>query len=332
MRLAKTAYQNAINLNPAFAPAFLGRALANQALNHQEDVLFDLTQALTLDPHYTDAYLARGEYQLSVDNPDSALQDFQTAVSLSPDSALAYLDLARVQLALGDDQDALRSAQQANSIDKTLVPAYSVLGQAYLANQEASQAIASLKTYLIYVPKDSSGILDLGTAYNQAGQYDAAVTELSPLLGDNSHNWAAYIQRGLAYLDLKKGTSAEADFTKAVSYNPDSFDAHLGLARALDMLNYPGDAYIEMEKNASPLAKSDATKAEVDYWEAVWLDQIGDATSLAGATNSWNALIALPPEAMPASWRDQAFQSLNITPTFTPTQEPTSLATLTPTP
>jgi hypothetical protein len=87
-----------------------------------------------------------------------------------------------------------------------------------------------------------------------------------------------------------------------------------------------------------PLARTDITKAQVYYWEAQFLEAIGDPLSQEGAQNSWNALIALPAEVMPPAWRTEAFQHLKITPTFTPTltlpfnptQTPTWTSTKTP--
>jgi len=76
------------------------------------------------------------------------------------------------------------------------------------------------------------------------------------------------------------------------------------------MLKKPGDAYIQIEQKAYPLAKTNATKAQVYYWEGLYLQEIGDKLSLQGANNAWTRLIALPADAMPAEWRVQAFQYL----------------------
>jgi hypothetical protein len=82
--------------------------------------------------------------------------------------------------------------------------------------------------------------------------------------------------------------------------------------------------------NAYPLAKTNEQKAQVYYWEAHFLDEMGDPQSLLGAGNAWNQLIMLPPEAMPAAWRTEAYQHLNITPTYTPTLHITLTQTPTP--
>jgi tetratricopeptide (TPR) repeat protein len=143
-------------------------------------------------------------------------------------------------------------------------------------------------------------------------------------------NAEAYFQRGTAYLNLDNPNLAEADFKAALTYDPSDFDSQLGLARAYFMQGKPGNAYMQAEQKAMPLARVDGTRAQVYYWEALFLEAIGDPTSDLGARNNWYKLIALPADVMPEAWRTEAYQHLNITPTFTPTL--TVIKTLTTTP
>jgi hypothetical protein len=87
-----------------------------------------------------------------------------------------------------------------------------------------------------------------------------------------------------------------------------------------------GDAYIQAEVKALPLAKSDYTKAQVYYWQSIFLNEMKDEV---GERASWYRLIALPPDVMPAEWRTQAFKALGITPTptKTPYRSPTPTRT-----
>ena len=332
---ALDAYQTAIKKDGNFAPAFLGRALVNLDLDPQADVTNDLNGAISLDPHYAEAYIERGKYRLP-GNPAAAESDFEAAIEITPDSALAHLYLADAQLAQGENDAALQSAQRANQIDITLIPVYLALAQAYIATDQGERAIGVLQTYTIYEPNDSDAFLALGTAYNAAGQYQLALNVLNKAIDAKRHYAEAYAQRGYAYLYLQDSNLAEADFKAAITYNPQDFDAQLGLARVYDMQKKPGDAYIQVDQKAYPLAKTNKTKAQVYYWEALYLEEIGEKLSLQGANNAWNNLIALPADAMPADWRTQAYHYLNITPTFTPTFFPTITstfsATSTPTP
>ena len=326
--LAKDEYQKAIQKKANFAPAFLGRALANLALDPGADVSKDLNAAVQLDPGYMDAYLERGKVLLP-DKPAAAEANFQAAVKINPNSALAWLYLADAQLALNENNTALVSAQKANQIDITLIPVYLTLAKAYIATGQGEKAVSVLQTYSVFEPKDSSAFLAMGIAYNAAGSYQDAVTLLNKALNADPHNAEAFYQRGTAYLALENASLAATDFKSAITYAPADFDAQLGLARTLDMQKKPGDAYMQAYTKAEPLAKTDSTRAQAYYWEATFLEEMNEKP---GAQASWYRLIGLPAGAMPAEWRATAFEQLNITPTFTVTLTPTITPTFTRTP
>ncbi len=178
-RKARDAYQLAINLDAGFAPAYLGRARANLGINPETDVLNDLNEALSRDPNYAEAYIERGTLLLEA-NPAAAKTDFETAIELTPDSALAYQYLADAQLALGENEEALASALHANQLDFTLLPVYQALARAYIATGQAAQAVGALQTYTLYHPEDGGAYVLLGTAYNSAEEYEAALEAFKP--------------------------------------------------------------------------------------------------------------------------------------------------------
>lgn len=324
---AGEAYQQAIEINSSFAPAFLGRARARLGLDPGANVLADLDNAIALDPLFTEAYIERAAYQIGRGNYNAALSDLETALELNPNLPLAWMYLAQAQLGAGDAEEALQSALKANQLDLTLIPVYLTLAQAYVATGQTAEAAAVLQTYTIYEPEDVSVFLTLGTAYNAVGDYQAAVEILNRFIEENPRNAEAYFQRGLAYLNLDSPNLAEQDFKKAVGYDPADFDAHLGLARAYFEQDKPGDAYVQAETNALPLAKTNQTKAQCYYWEAIFLEAIPDKP---GANAYWRRLLQLPADAMPEEWRNTAFDKLGVTPTRTATPRPSRTPTKTP--
>lgn len=323
---AKDAYQQAIDTDPGFAPGFLGRARANLFLDRTADVLADLDAAIHLDPKFAEAYIERGGFLVS-DDPTQAKTDLLNAIKYNPQSALAYLHLANAELSLGENEAALKSARRANEIDMTLVPVYLALARAYIANDQAAQAAPVLLTYTIYMPEDASAFLQLGTVYNSAGDYAGALEALNRSIDQERSNAEAYYQRGMAYLGLKNYSLAEADFKTAVELDPNDFDAQLGLARAYYLQDLPGNAWAQVEQKALPLAKTNETKAQAYYWQAIFVEAIGEPTSVAAARTYWNKLIALPANAMPAAWREEAYQHLEVTPTLLPSGTPTKTGT-----
>jgi tetratricopeptide (TPR) repeat protein len=313
---ARAAYQNAINANPDFAGGYLGRALATEETNPDEDLSNDFDNAVNLDPHFLAAYIERGAYKRNHNDPNGAITDEMTALNLNPNSALAYLYMAQAQLDLGQNETALASALTANQIDLTLVPAYLVLAQAYIANGEIDKATGALQTYTVYTPEDIDAYLTMATVYNAIGEYQKALDVVNLYLNANPRDPKAYNQRGLSYLGLNNASLAEIDFLKAEALDPKYFDPAIGLALAYYAEGHPNNAYIQANLTAEPLTKTDNQRAQIYYWEATFLEKMG---SHGAAIETWKHLLLLPANAMPGTWRDEAFLHLGIKPSATPT-------------
>lgn len=325
LRAAQSAYQKAINIDPGFGPAYMGRALVNQALGNNENVLADLTRAIELDPSYDLPYVYRGAFRLELGDPETALGDLTTARTLKPTSALAHLYLAQVYLALEQNEKALEAAIQANILDATLLPAYLTLGKAYEANGRVEEAMGALQTYTLYVPDDIEAMIVLGAAYNARKEYNTAIDILSRAIALDDNNVEANYQRGVAYLATGLSDQAIHDFKVAVGYAPKHFEAAVGLAQAYDLDGFSGTAYVKMEA-ALGLAETDEEKALCLYYEALYLEKINDFNS---AKDKWRALLRLPASAMSEEWRNTAMEHLGVTATPTKFSSPTPVTNLT---
>ncbi len=327
-------YNLALNLDDEFAPAYLGRARSYLGLNPNADVSEDLNKVIIYDSEWGEAYLERGNYRLYKKNPEAALEDFLTAVELMPDSPLVYLGLAKAHLELEQNEEALAAAIKANELDITMLESYLTLGQAYLANDNGGEAIGPLQTYLLYEPDDAYAWLALGLAYFGGSEYESAVEALTKALELYDQIYTAYLPRGLSYLELGMYEEAMSDLDRARRIYPNSFEAQLGYGRALFDSGDAGNGYLEINASAS-LAETDEDYAALYYWRALALEFLGHTEP---AEADWEALLALPEEAVPPAWRETAIEHLEalhaptLTPTPTPTLTPTPTNTPTPTP
>jgi Tfp pilus assembly protein PilF len=184
------------------------------------------------------------------------------------------------------------------------------------------KAMGALQTYTLYKSDDLNAMITLGAAYNSRGDYQAAVDILSRAISQDKNNVEANYQRGMAYLNLGNGDQAVHDFRVATGYDPEYFDAAVGLARAYDLNGFSGDAYLQMEA-ALGIAEGNEQKAIGYYYEAVFLEEIGDIPS---ANLKWRYLLALPEEDVPKDWREMAMDHLGVT--VTPTKYSTSTPVL----
>ncbi len=325
---ALNAYNQAIRSNPAFAPAFLGRARAVLAGSNPkiEDVRKDLQTAISLDPNLAEAYLELAQLELNEERFEAALQNLELAAQLLPDSPLVHYYRARVRLAQGEAELALADAQRAHQLDLTLLPAYLTLGEALQANGLFRDSIEPLEIYERFVQSPEPLVYALlGRAYLESGEEEKALQVIDEALRLDRLNFEVVMERGKLYFQRGDAQAALSDFNRALTIRPRSFDAALWRSRALLALEAYGDAYIQLNKIEGD-AVSPERKAQLYYWRAIAVEPL----NVRAAINEWQRLLALGEEIVPAEWLEQARRQLSVL--VTPTETPLPTRTLTPTP
>jgi tetratricopeptide (TPR) repeat protein len=327
-------YQEAIAVNPNFAPSYLGRARANLALNPRRVVIADLDAAIDLDPDYGEAYLERGLYHLGRNNTTDALADLRRASDLMPGSPLVYLALARLELELENYPEALEAAIRANELDVVMLETYLVLGMAYRANGDTDKALEMLEIYTLYSDDSSEAFMFLGATYFNRGEYEKALDSLNKaLLLDNTSS-QGYYWRAEIYMILEEYEKARDDYRQALRNNQNFFDAGIGLVRNYYAFDDFNNGYIELLKYER-LIQSDTDRANFLYLRAISLGNIGFPRE---AIRDWEALLALPEEAVTEEMRAEAEEKIKelrqATPppaTRVPTNTPVPTSTRAPT-
>lgn len=333
---ALAAYGQAIQANPGFAPAYLGRARANTALLEMTEVEQDLLHAVELDPNLLEGYLELAALKITAGEIDLALDYLDAAEAIAPSSPLIYRYRAEAFLKSGDINSALLAAEVAYKFDQTSLPIYKILGQAYLETGEPARAKKFLNIYLSFMGDDADARLIYGRILYELHDYVGARDVLSEVLDLQENLFPALLYRGLSYLELKEGQAAVNDLFAARNLDRQSFLASLGLGRALLLTNRFTDA-ISQFSASEELADGDSQLAAVYYWRARAREAAGDTRT---AISDWIALHALPPEVVPPDWRSAADEKIFLlTPSPTtvkttqpPTPSPTSTPTVTSTP
>jgi len=336
---SKKAYDQAIRNDPNFGVAYLARAIISLEMDPKAKVISDLDNAIKKDPNYSPSYVERAAYYLSISDKDAARADIDKALMLDENSSRAYYILAKIEMQSGDHKKALVAAQTSNELDLTYLPVYLVLGTAYQLNGQFDEAIVAFVTYNYNNPGDITAMLSLASGYNAAGNYNEAIVLLDEVIAKDKKQSEAYYQRGVSYLGLEDFKKASDDFKLALAYDPNDFDAFIGLAQAYIKLDYPGDAYLQIKDHATKLAQSDEQKAQVYYWQAVALEALENDSAL----TYWQDLLDLPIGVVSELWRNQALERIaehvtaspttvsSITSTRTATKSVTPTKTPTPT-
>jgi tetratricopeptide (TPR) repeat protein len=318
-------YNQAIQVDASYAPAYLGRARANLGLDAKNNVDDDLQKAVSLDPKLGEAYLEQANQGLKKGDTQAAQAALALAQPILPASPLVYFYAAKVDLALGDAPQALSDAQKANELDKTLLDAYLLLGQALQANGKMAESVDPLKMYVNFEPQSAPALVMLGQAYLAAGDQTDALTILNQAIDADSSQILTRIARGQIYYRQGDYQKALNDFENAMKIDAKSFDANMGRGEALLQLKSKGDAYLQFER-AHNLASDPAQLALATYWRAQALEAIDKPDT---AAKDWIALLTMTPTYVPSDWATQAQQFLDGWYTATPTPKGTPALTTT---
>lgn len=328
---AMQAYQQALEYDPYFSAAYLGRALVQQAEDPDANIAADLQEAIALSPDFVDAHLEFASYQLAHGSPEAALEVLQYAQELLVDYHRYYLIRAQAQIELGQKIAALESAIMANEMDITDLQGYLVLAEAHMENGNFDQALEALETYGLYREGDAHYLALKGRSLYEIGDsYDDALAVLDDAIALDDQIADAYHYRGLTALMLGKNTQALNDLVIARNLAPGTFDISLALARAFWAVENLNDAYLQINATED-LARSDEELSQVYYYRAQIAHEL---SQFAQEELDWQALLDLPEGAVSQDWLKEADLVLNPpteTPTFTITFTPTKTFTVTPT-
>jgi tetratricopeptide (TPR) repeat protein len=134
------AYTCGIQLNPAYAPAYVSRGYAQAAQLNFEQAQADYEKALALDGNLVTAYNNFGLLYASEGNFGLALSQLNLAVALAPQNPALYTNRGIVHAIEGNYDLALADFEQALALNPDYAPAHAALGATYSAMATASYA------------------------------------------------------------------------------------------------------------------------------------------------------------------------------------------------
>ncbi len=317
---ALTAYEEAIRINPVFAPGYFGRAKLNLLREDTiELAVEDLLTSVDLDPEYGEAYLALLQAYVKEEDIELAREYLEDVEALLPNSPL--LDLAKGQIALSENEFNLSIDYTEKALEKdlTLLDAYKFLGKIY---QASGNSKASLEPLLIYARYNTSfdpeSEILLSTAYAANDNFEEAINLLDAILERDPAYYEGFTQRGEIYTVMEEYQRAFEDFARAFKLAPKSFDACMRLSEANFPLNKPGNAY-QQASECQKLAETDKELARMYFVRAIALEELKNEV----AQRDWERMLELDPEAILPEWKATAEFYLNQYYTATPTQSET---------
>jgi tetratricopeptide (TPR) repeat protein len=321
---AVRAYERALDVNPEFAPAYLGRALAYEKIDPQANIEGELNYAIKYDPNYVDAYLNRARVRVNNNNPNGALDDLLQVDKLVANQPMMYILLAQAYLELNDTNSALQAAQIGFELDKTSLVAYLTLAKVYLAMNHSQQALQYIDQYLAYSSSDAQGWAIKAQAAFQLGNFPLALEACNQGILADSANAQSWYYCGIIHLDQGDARTAVNELVSAVNADPKNFNYNISLGKALWNDDRLDQAVLQFT-GTELISTTDRQLAEVYYNRARVYEQLDKQTK---ALEDWEQLLALPQDQVPSYWRTYAEDRVAFINRSTPT--PGSTATRTP--
>ncbi|MCH9809137.1 MAG: tetratricopeptide repeat protein [Alphaproteobacteria bacterium] len=146
---ARSDYNEAIDLNPNSAIAYVSRATLRYGHGDIRNAESDVNFAIELDPNCFQAFYLRGIIHYSREELSRTLREFDRAIALAPEFCEAYCWRATTKRDLGDANGALQDADKAVSLEPNNPFPYGVRGtvKAFLLGDREG-ALADLKAAL----------------------------------------------------------------------------------------------------------------------------------------------------------------------------------------
>ena len=236
-------FDKAIALQPDYLLAYHNRGEAYLKQKDYDRALIDFKKADPLQRNYL-TYVGMGKAYFGKGESKLALENFLKAVVMKPDSETALSGIAFYYGATGEYGEAIRLYSKILDLNHYNPDFYLNRGKMYMAQKDYAKAAADFAAAVRLNPIDMDAVYNCAHAYYYAGQFDAAIREYSRAIAINdirptkrelssgdiilppsqmaieTRSPVLYEGRGLSYYSKKDIGHAIADFTSAISLNP----------------------------------------------------------------------------------------------------------------
>ena len=114
----------ALEHEPEFKLALIGRGSAYLKLNRLDEALADFDRVVTIDGSYARAFHLRGLVREKLGDDAAAVKDFNRAVALDPEYGAAYYSRGAVHAKMSNDDQALKDMQTAAQLGSVNLEKY----------------------------------------------------------------------------------------------------------------------------------------------------------------------------------------------------------------
>lgn len=229
------ALNRAIELNPAFAPAYLQRALLHYRARDYEQAAYDMDIAIVADPDDTRLRVMQAWYRVSAGFYAQAIDQYNVLLNEDPTLYDAYIGRAEALHRIGDTERALDDTYAAAELDPDNATAYAVQGDINLRAGRYAEALAAVEEAIRIQPEDATrtqawlNYNNRGFCRFMLGDVEGAMKDIQLAMEYVPGNAFVYRNRALVYLEKGQPKRACADLQQADQLSSGvEPDAHYG--------------------------------------------------------------------------------------------------------
>ena len=208
-------FEDAIRIDPSYAPAYAGLAdyyWANQELRPIERMpkAKDYAQrALTLDPNLADAHIALGAIYFHADwNWAAAEKEFKRAIELSPSDAEAHYLYSVYLAAMGRQDEAVAESAKAQQLGPLSIWTQIAVGNVFYFTRHYDKAIDQCRKALELDPNSVGAYDCLGASYAAEAKYEQAIAASQKASTLSNNDPARLVGLGRAFALAGRKTDA----------------------------------------------------------------------------------------------------------------------------
>jgi FimV-like protein len=244
---ARTAYKNAVGMDPKNPETYYHIGIAESALGNDDAAVDWMTEAHNLAPSRPDISVALVEELIHTRNYEQARTVLAVDIAAHPSDPSLREALADLFAAQDQRNDAVETYQECLQLNQRSVSARLALARVYEEMGQSENARAALAEVLKLSPKNAEAEAQLGRLAFEAGHEEEASSLVQRALAHDRNNLLANEYH--ARLQLRGGQLTEARQTleRLVQLDPQSSRVHLLLGRVLARLNQSAEAEREFE-------------------------------------------------------------------------------------
>jgi len=235
--------QKGLTVDPKMpsASALLGVSLYQ--LGMYSEAKAPLEKALAANPNDNNAELFLSRALIRLEDQSNAAEHLQKLARRDPGNQEVWFLLGKVYMRLSE-----QSLAKMNAIDPNSVLAHEMSGEIMASMKNYDGAVVEFKKAVEMAPQLAGTHYELGNAYWNLGDWEAASTQFQAELANDPHNCMAKWKLGNILLE-QNGSADEAlaDTNEALSTCPTLTQARVDHARALLKLNRNQDALPDLQ-------------------------------------------------------------------------------------